>query len=64
MSKVDLDPSKMLGFKILGQDAQQPGPSQKVDTRLEAKIGGKPTVGSQGAKLGSKMGAKVGLKPV
>jgi hypothetical protein len=68
MSKVDLDPGKMLGFKILGKDAQPTGPSQKMDARLEPKIGGKTTVGTCSAKLGgkvgSKLGSKVGLKPV
>lgn len=64
MSKVDLDPSKMLGFKILDKHTQPAGPAQKMDARLEAKVGGKPTVGLHGAKLGSKVGAKVGLKPV
>jgi hypothetical protein len=68
MSKVDLDPGKMLGFKILGKDAQPAGPSQKMDARLKPKIGGKATVGAcstqLGSKVGTKLGSKVGLKPV
>ncbi len=64
MNKVDLDLSKMLGFKILDKDTQPTGTSQMKDVRLEAKVGLKPAVDSLGAKLGSKVGAKVGLKPI
>lgn len=64
MSKVDLDLSKMLGFKILGKSVQSTDASQNRDVRLEAKVGVKPAAPSQGVRLGSKVGSKVGLKPV
>lgn len=51
MNSVQLDQSKMLGFKIL-----QTG---ETEGKLGSKIGNKPIA----PQLGSKMGAKVGMKP-
>lgn len=58
MSKVDLDLTKMLGFKILVKDNQPVDASHSRDLRLEAKVGLKPTAPSQSARLGSKVGIK------
>ncbi len=60
MSNVDLDLSKMLGFKILAKDTQALTALHHRDVRLEAKVGLKPGAPLLAAKLGS----KVGVKPV
>jgi hypothetical protein len=64
MSSVKLDPSKMLGYKILSADAAVPSDAQDVAI-LGVKLGDKPasTLGMKvGSKPDTKLGAKLGLK--
>lgn len=56
MTRIDLDPSKLLGFKLA---ASQRKLGVKPDmTGLGPKLGNKPLF----AALGPKLGAKLGLK--
>ncbi|MFA5081522.1 MAG: hypothetical protein WC474_03110 [Hydrogenophilaceae bacterium] len=58
MTKIQLDPTKLYGFKIL--DNVKAGQAEdKTSTKIAAKIGGKPVI-----KLGSKIGGKAGVKPM
>ncbi|MEN9725865.1 MAG: hypothetical protein RL434_231 [Pseudomonadota bacterium] len=58
MSNVNLDLSKMLGFKILVKDSQPLENIRNRDVRLEAKVGEKAGAPQQAARLGSKVGGK------
>lgn len=55
MNSVQLDQSKMLGFKILTIN--------QSEGKLGSKVGTKPVAPKIGSKMGSKLGAKVGMKP-
>lgn len=63
MSNVNLDLSKMLGFKILVNDTQLLENTRYRDVRLEAKVGEKADAPQQAARLGSKVGGKPPASP-
>jgi hypothetical protein len=62
MSKIELDPSKLLGIKVM---LAARGPSGVLGVEAGAKTGvkaGAKTGVKAGAKVGMKVGVKVGIK--
>lgn len=63
MEKIELDQSKLYGFKILPPFSSNSHQAEVLGAKIGEKTGLKPGGIIGMAKIGTKVGAKIGIKP-